>query len=128
MLSRQPDGVQDLLLRTCLLDRVNGELADLLTGRPGSERMLLHLENVNAFVVSVDAERTWFRYHPLFADLLRLQLRRMLPEEVPVLHRRAAQWLSEHGEVADRHRAHAGGGRLARRGPAARRPLLQPDA
>jgi LuxR family maltose regulon positive regulatory protein len=110
MLSRQPDGVQDLLLRTCLLDRVNGELADLLTGRPGSERMLLHLEDVNAFVVSVNAERTWSRYHPLFADLLRLQLRRMLPEEVPVLHRRAAQWLSEHGQVADaiRHTQAAG--------------------
>jgi LuxR family maltose regulon positive regulatory protein len=110
MLSRQPDSVQDLLLRTCLLDRVNGELADLLTGRPGSERMLLHLEDVNAFVVSLDAERTWFRYHHLFADLLRLQLRRMLPEEVPVLHRRAAQWLSEHGQVADaiRHTQAAG--------------------
>src|SRR4029079_9568690 len=47
MLERQPDGVQDLLLRPCLLDRVNGELADLLTGRPGSERMLLHLEEAN---------------------------------------------------------------------------------
>ncbi|HZZ53178.1 MAG TPA: LuxR C-terminal-related transcriptional regulator, partial [Trebonia sp.] len=100
MLDRQPDGVQDLLLRTCLLDRVNGELADLLTGRQGAERMLLHLEESNAFVVSLDAERTWFRYHRLFSDLLRLQLRRTLPDQVPVLHRRAAQWLSEHGQVA----------------------------
>jgi LuxR family maltose regulon positive regulatory protein len=110
MLDRQPDGVQDLLLRTCLLDRVNGELADLLTGRPGSERMLLHLEESNAFVVSLNAERTWFRYHHLFADLLRLQLRRTLPDQVPVLHRRAAQWLSEHGQVADaiRHTQAAG--------------------
>jgi len=110
MLDRQPDGVQDLLLRTCLLDRVNGELADLLTGRPGSERMLLHLEESNAFVVSADAERTWFRYHHLFADLLRLQLRRTMPDQVPVLHRRAAQWLSEHGHVADaiRHTQAAG--------------------
>jgi LuxR family transcriptional regulator, maltose regulon positive regulatory protein len=101
MLDRQPDGVRDLLLRTCLLDRVNGELADLLTGRSGSERMLLHLEESNAFVVSLDPERIWFRYHHLFSDLLRLQLRRTLTDQVPVLHQRAAQWLSEHGQVAD---------------------------
>ncbi len=71
MLERQPADVQQLLLRTCLLDRVNGELADLLTGRPGSERTFLELEDANAFVVSLNAERTWFRYHHLFADLLR---------------------------------------------------------
>ncbi len=110
MLERQPGDVQDLLLRTCLLDRVNGELADLLTGRPGSERILLDLEDANAFVVSLDPERTWFRYHHLFADLLRLQLRRTLPAETPALHRRAAAWFSEHGQVVDaiRHTQAAG--------------------
>ena len=110
MLDRQPGEVQDLLLRTCLLDRVNGELADLLTGRRGSERILLELEDANAFVVSLDPERTWFRYHHLFGDLLRLELRRTLPEEMPVLHRRAAEWFSEHGEViaAIRHTQAAG--------------------
>ena len=110
MLDRQPGEVQDLLLRTCLLDRVNGELADLLTGRRGSERILLELEDANAFVVSLDPERTWFRYHHLFGDLLRLELRRTLPEEMPVLHRRAAEWFSEHGEVvaAIRHIQAAG--------------------
>jgi len=66
MLERQPGDVKDLLLRTSLLDRVNGELADLLTGRPGSERILLELEDANAFVVSLYPERTWFRYHHLF--------------------------------------------------------------
>jgi LuxR family transcriptional regulator, maltose regulon positive regulatory protein len=101
MLERQPDDVKDLLLRTSLLDRVNGELADLLTGRPGSERILLELEDANAFVMSLDAERTWFRYHHLFGDLLRLELRRTLPEEVPALHRRAAGWLIQHGQVAE---------------------------
>ena len=101
MLERQPDDVKDLLLRTSLLDRVNGELADLLTGRPGSERILLALEDANAFVMSLDPERTWFRYHHLFGDLLRLELRRTLPEEVPALHRRAADWLIEHGQVVD---------------------------
>ncbi|MGB6581995.1 MAG: LuxR C-terminal-related transcriptional regulator, partial [Streptosporangiaceae bacterium] len=109
-LDRQPGEVQDLLLRTCLLDRVNGELADLLTGRPGSERILLELEDANAFAVSLDPGRTWFRYHHLFGDLLRLELRRTLPEEMPVLHRRAAEWFTEHGEViaAIRHTQAAG--------------------
>ena len=101
MLDRQPADVQDLLLRTSLFDRVNGELADLLTGRPGSERILLALEDANAFVVSLDPERTWFRYHHLFADLLRLELRRRRPEEVPVLYRRAAEWFTQHGQVAE---------------------------
>jgi LuxR family maltose regulon positive regulatory protein len=110
MLERQPPDVQDLLLRTSLLDRVNGELADALTGRLGSERILLELEDANAFVVSLDLERTWFRYHHLFSDLLRLELRRTLPAEVPALHRRAAGWFTLHGQVADaiRHTQAAG--------------------
>jgi LuxR family maltose regulon positive regulatory protein len=110
MLECQPAEVQQLLLRTSLLDRVNGELADLLTGRPGSEPILLDLEDANAFVVSLDPARTWFRYHHLFADLLRLELRRRLPAELPVLHRLAAKWFSEHGEIVDaiRHTQAAG--------------------
>ncbi len=110
MLDRQPPGVQDLLLRTSLLDRVNGELADLLTGRPGSEQILLALEDANAFVVSLDPGRTWFRYHHLFADLLRLELRRRLPDQVPALHRRAAGCFTGQGQVAEaiRHTQAAG--------------------
>ena len=110
MLECQPPGVQQLLLRTALLDRVNGELADLLTGHPGSERILLDLEDANAFVVSLDPARSWFRYHHLFADLLRLELRRRLPEELPALHRLAAEWLIGHGEIVDaiRHTQAAG--------------------
>jgi LuxR family transcriptional regulator, maltose regulon positive regulatory protein len=110
MLDCQPADVQDLLLRTCLLDRVNGDLADLLTGRSGSERILLDLEDANAFVLSLDPERTWFRYHHLFADLLRLELRRTVPEGVPALHRRAAEWFIRQGQVVDavRHTQAAG--------------------
>ena len=110
MLDRQPGDIRDLLLRTCLLDRVNGELADLLTGRFGSERILLDLEDANAFVVSLDPERTWFRYHHLFADLLRLELRRTLPDQVPALHRRAAAWFGAHGQIIEaiRHTQAAG--------------------
>jgi len=101
MLERQPHEVQDLLLRTSLLDWVNGELADGLTGRPGSERILLNLADANAFVVPLDPERTWVRYHHLFGDLLRLELRRRMPEEVPGLHRRAAGWFLRHGQAAE---------------------------
>jgi LuxR family maltose regulon positive regulatory protein len=110
MLERQPDDIQQLLLRTSLLDRVNGELADLLTGRPGSERILLDLEDANAFVVSLDPERTWFRYHHLFGDLLQLELRRTLPEQVPTLHLRAAEWFAQYGHFVDaiRHTQAAG--------------------
>src|SRR4051812_11295695 len=110
MLERQPSDVQSMLLRTSLVDRMNGELADLLAGRSGSEQMLLELEEANAFVVSLDAQRSWFRYHQLLADFLRLELRRTLADEVPDLHRRAAQWFADHGEVVDavRHRLAAG--------------------
>jgi LuxR family maltose regulon positive regulatory protein len=96
MLERQPPEVQGLLLRTSLLDRVNGELADLLTGATGSERILLDLEDANAFVVSLDPGRTWFRYHHMFSGLLRLELRRMLPGHIPELHRLAARLLTDH--------------------------------
>jgi LuxR family maltose regulon positive regulatory protein len=101
MLERQPPEVQALLLRTSVLDRVNGELADLLTGATGSERILLDLEDANAFVVSLDPGRTWFRYHHMFGGLLRLELRRTMPADIPELHQLAARWLAEHGQAAD---------------------------
>ncbi|MGW6194569.1 LuxR C-terminal-related transcriptional regulator [Kribbella sp. NPDC055110] len=99
MLDHQSPEVQRLLLRTSVLDRVNGELADLLTGTTGSERILLALEDANAFVVSLDHERTWFRYHHLFRDLLRLELRRT--DDVLELHRVAARWFADHADVAE---------------------------
>jgi len=110
MLERQPSEVQRMLLRTSLVDRVNGELADLLAGRPGSEQMLLALEEANAFVVSLDAQRTWFRYHQLLADFLWLELRRTAADEVPDLHRRAARWFADRGDVVEavRHMVAAG--------------------
>src|SRR6476659_215423 len=110
MLERQLIEVQSMLLRTSVVDRLNGELADLLAGRPGCEQMLLALEDANAFVVSLDAQRTWFRYHHLLADFLRLELRRTMAEQGPDLHRKAAAWLGDHGEVVEaiRHRLAAG--------------------
>ena len=110
MLGRQPSEVQSMLLRTSVVDRMNGEVADLLAGRSGSEQMLLELEDANAFVVSLDAQHTWFRYHQLLADFLRLELRRTLADEVPDLHRRAARWFADHGDVVEavRHTLAAG--------------------
>ena len=75
----------------------SGPLADALTGSLGGERVLQQLEEANAFVVALDAPRCWFRYHHLFADLLRQELRRIAPGEVTPLHKAAARWLAEHG-------------------------------
>jgi LuxR family transcriptional regulator, maltose regulon positive regulatory protein len=110
MLEGQPSEVQGMMLRTSLVDRMNGELADLLAGRSGSERTLLELEDANAFVVSLDSQRTWFRYHHLLADFLRLELRRTSADEVPDLHRRAARWFADHGDIVEavRHTQAAG--------------------
>jgi LuxR family maltose regulon positive regulatory protein len=97
VLDRQPEQVRRLLLRTSVLERVSGELADALTGGSGGERILQELEEANAFVVSLDSARSWFRYHRLFAGLLQLQLRRTAPEEVTALHAAAATWFAGHG-------------------------------
>jgi LuxR family maltose regulon positive regulatory protein len=97
VLERQSERVRRLLLRTSVLERVNGELADLLTGDSGAERVLQDLEEANAFVVALDARQSWFRYHHLFADLLQRELRRTAPGEVAALHRAAAGWFAGHG-------------------------------
>jgi LuxR family transcriptional regulator, maltose regulon positive regulatory protein len=110
VLERQRDEVRRLLLRTSLLGRVNGELADLLTGSSGSERILQDLEEAGAFVVSLDGDRSWFRYHRLFADLLQLELRHSEPGELPALHATAAGWYAGHGHPAEAaHHAQAAG-------------------
>ena len=110
VLERQPPEVRDLLLRTAILERVSGPLADALTGGTGSEAILQQLEDQNAFVTALDGARTWFRYHRLFADLLRLELRRAAPATIPSLHRAAAAWHEVHGDVTEavRHYQAAG--------------------
>jgi len=97
VLDRQDEPVRRLLLRTSILERVNGELAGLLTGDSDGERILQDLEEANAFVVAVDPGRSWFRYHHLFAGLLQLELRRTGPGQVAGLHRAAAGWFAGHG-------------------------------
>ena len=117
VLERQSEQARRLLLRTSVLERVNGELADLMTGGSGGERVLQQLEEAGAFVVSLDARRSWFRYHQLFADLLQLELRASAPAELPALHDAAAGWYAEHGYPVEavRHAQAAQNWRLAAR-------------
>ena len=97
----QTPEVRELLLRTSALEWVSGPLADTLTGGTGSEAILQALEDANTFVTSLDAGRTRFRYHHLFADLLQLELRRSAPAIIDSLHRAAAQWYEQHGYVVE---------------------------
>jgi len=101
VLDRQPAEVSRLLLRTSILERINGPLAQQLTGDSGAERILAELERAGAFVIALDPQRTWYRYHRLFADLLALELRRTAPDELPGLHTTAAEWFAEHGHPVE---------------------------
>jgi LuxR family maltose regulon positive regulatory protein len=110
VLAAQPPSVRTLLLRTSVLERVNGPLANLLAGVADGQCVLQGLEEANAFVEAVDAGRTWFRYHHLLADFLRAELDCEAPDQVAVLHRAAARWHAEHGLPVDAIR-HAQAGR-----------------
>ena len=99
VLQRQPEDIRTFLLQTAILDRLNGSLCDALTGQAGSDELLAHLEAANLFVIPLDEERRWYRYHHLFSDLLRNQLIRSQPQLIPELHRRASSWYEENGDI-----------------------------
>jgi LuxR family maltose regulon positive regulatory protein len=99
VLDRQPEELRSFLLRTCIVDELNGDLADTLTGGHDGESMLARLERANGFVTTVGPRRNSYRYHRLFADLLRYELRREAPGQVPRLHRRAAGWYAARGQM-----------------------------
>jgi LuxR family maltose regulon positive regulatory protein len=101
VLERQPGPVRDFLFRTAILDRLTGPLCDAVTGRGDSTRMLEDLERGNLFLVPLDTRRAWYRYHHLFADVLRSRLLAEHPDQVQDLHRRASAWYSSHDLVAD---------------------------
>jgi LuxR family maltose regulon positive regulatory protein len=98
VLARQAPDLREFLLRTSIVDMVCGELADALTGGPDGQRMLARLEHGGALLTPLDEHGAWHRYHPLFAELLRAELRAQLGDELQELHRRAAVWLAAHGE------------------------------
>jgi LuxR family maltose regulon positive regulatory protein len=130
VLSRQPEEVQRFLFQTSILDRLSGPLCDVVVGRGASEQesraendlsspppspssprpigsyassqeILEYLESANLFLISLDDERRWYRYHHLFADLLRHRLRRNSPGQLPALHRRASEWYEQNGLPAE---------------------------
>ncbi|GIF01289.1 LuxR C-terminal-related transcriptional regulator [Paractinoplanes rishiriensis] len=101
VLARQPGHVREFLLRTAVLDRLTGPLCDAVTGRAGGRLALDDLDRANLFVVPLDGRRDWYRYHHLFADVLRARLLSEQPGEVPQLHRRACDWYAAHDLVAD---------------------------
>ena len=101
VLARQPPEVRDFLLRTAVLDRLTGPLCDAVSGQSAGTAMLADLDRANLFVVPLDTERTWYRYHHLFADVLQARLHTEEPDLVPQLHRRASDWYASNGFVAD---------------------------
>ena len=97
VLGGQSERVHDFLLRTSVLDRMCGPLCDALTGHGDGQATLEWTEGANLFTIPLDDERLWYRYHHLFADVLRGRLRGETPDRVPELHLRASEWYAAHG-------------------------------
>jgi len=106
VLDAQPGPVRAFLLETSVLERLTGGLCDAVTGRAGSQAMLADIERAGLFLVPLDEVRGWWRYHHLFADLLRARLQAEQPARVAELHRAAAAWCEEH-DLADDAVRHA---------------------
>jgi LuxR family maltose regulon positive regulatory protein len=101
VLARQDDDVRDFLLTTSILERLNGSLCDAVTGGSGGRARLVELERANLFLVPLDDHRQWYRYHHLFAEVLRAHLRELRPDLMADLHLRAASWFESNGDAAD---------------------------
>ncbi len=108
VLQRQPEHVRNFLLQTAILDRLSGSLCDAVignhpegTGQVGGRGMLETLEHGNLFVVPLDNQRQWYRYHHLFAEVLQAHLREAQPDRVSTLHRRASEWYQQNGLPSD---------------------------
>lgn len=118
VLHRQSERVRGFLLATSVLERLHGALCDAVTGEDGSAALLDELERSNLFLVPLDDRRSWYRFHPLFADMLRSHLQHERASDVPVLHARASAWFEAAGLLPDavRHalasQDHARSGRL----------------
>jgi LuxR family maltose regulon positive regulatory protein len=117
VLEGQPERLRRFLLETSVLDRLSAPLCDAVTGRADARQLLAEVERANLFLVPLDQERRWYRYHQLFADLLRARLRQQTPDRERELHRRAALWCERHGLVDDavRHAIGAGDGEWSAR-------------
>jgi LuxR family maltose regulon positive regulatory protein len=102
VLDRQPGHIREFLLRTSPLDRLCGPLCDAVTGTGAGQEILAYLERAHLFLIPLDHERRWFRYHALFAEALRQRLQEALPaDEIAGLHRRASAWIEHEGMLRD---------------------------
>ena len=101
VLERQSEQTRAFLLDTSVLERLSGPLCDAVTGRAGGQAMLEQVERANLFLLPLDEVRGWWRYHHLFADLLRARLQQQQPGRVAGLHQNAAAWCEEHGLADD---------------------------
>lgn len=101
VLQHQPDPVRGFLLQSAVLDRLTGPLCDAVTGRDDGTDMLVALERANLFIVPLDDRREWYRYHHLFADVLRARLLSEQPGRIPELHQRASRWYECHDMAGD---------------------------
>ena len=126
VLNQQSSAIQTFLLETCILERMTAPLCNAVrcgytetpsssegtavTDRNDSQHILTQLDQVNLFLTPLDDERRWYRYHHLFADLLRSRLEQTQPKQVPILHRRASEWYEKNGLIAEavRHAFAAG--------------------
>jgi LuxR family maltose regulon positive regulatory protein len=101
VLGRQPEELRGFLLETSILDRMCAPLCHAVTGHTDGQTTLERLEHANLFVIPLDDERRWYRYHHLFADVLRQRLNQTYPDFVPEVHRRASWWFEEEGLVPE---------------------------
>ena len=109
VLQHQPEPVREFLLHTAVLDRLTGPLCDAVTGRDGRQRACSGPSSAaNLFLVPLDDRREWYRYHHLFADVLRARLLAEQPDLVPVLHQRASQWYEHHDLTEEVDQARTG--------------------
>jgi len=106
VLERQPENIQTFLLQTAILDRLTAPLCDAVSGQDNGQETLESLDRANLFIVPLDNERRWYRFHHLFADLLNQRLRQAQPELIPSLHQRASEWY-EQNDLADEAIEHA---------------------
>ena len=101
VLQRQSEIVRDFLLQTSILDHLNSSLCDVVTAQLGSKSKLEQLERGNLFLIPLDDRREWYRYHHLFADVLRMHLITEQPDLIPALHHRASEWYEQNNLTAD---------------------------
>jgi LuxR family maltose regulon positive regulatory protein len=101
VLSRQPAAVKTFLQRTAILERFDASLCEAVTGHPADADLLMRLEAANLFLIPLDDERRWYRFHHLFGEFLRHRLRADEPDLTPELHRRASAWFAREGWTDD---------------------------